>query len=67
MKLHCEIDAIYNMDKEQTRNSTAYIAGLTVCGNKMTTKPCNICLNALENAGIRRIVYTEKEEIREIK
>lgn len=67
MALHAEIDALLGIDKERLKNATLYIYGQTAAGNKMITRPCTTCLNFINQMNIKRVVYSNKEELLEIK
>ncbi len=67
MHLHAEIDALTNLSKEQTKGCTITLVGTTAAGNNMVTKPCNICQDFIEYMNIRRIVYMDKDEVKELK
>lgn len=67
MHLHSEINALTNLDRNKTKGATLYVNGYTTAGNEMTTKPCKECTNFIEVMGIKRIVYVDKGQVKEIK
>lgn len=54
--LHAEIDALV---KSHHSPHTIYISRIMRNGNTGLARPCDICMMAIKEAGIQRIVYTK--------
>lgn len=68
MRLHAEIDALLGISKPAAKNSTAYITGFTAAGNDLkSSAPCQSCLQFLDSMGIKRVVYTENGNTKELR
>lgn len=67
LALHAEVSAILNVPKESTKNATFYLFGETAAGNGINSKPCKSCMSALDSMGIKRVVYEDKGQLKEIK
>lgn len=56
--LHAEIDALVKVKYTDTPYAI-YIARVNNQGQSRLAKPCNICLNAIKDAGIEKVYYTK--------
>lgn len=56
VSIHAEIDALSRVTNP--RGATIYVARTNRVGKPMLSKPCAACAEALEAAGISKIVYT---------
>lgn len=65
--LHAEVDALHGKSKESTKGCTLYIAGQTVAGNPIVSKPCSTCLLFISQMGIKKVVYDNIKGLEEIK
>jgi deoxycytidylate deaminase len=59
--LHAEIDAIRNGDPCDIKGATMYIFRKDLNGNMAISKPCNACIRAIADFGIREAWYTTPE------
>lgn len=60
---HAELNVINKCTSQQLRGSTIIVYGLTGGNNyPFSTKPCEHCLNAIKNVGIKKIIYFENGE-----
>lgn len=59
--IHAEIDAIRGVDPEIVRGATIYVARVTHGGGVGLSRPCENCTNALIDAGVRKVVYTDND------
>lgn len=66
MHLHAEIDSLLGLSKDKTKNSTIYICGETAAGNLMNTKPCNSCVGFATQMGVKRVVYMDNGNLKEL-
>lgn len=57
---HAEVAAI-RMTKRDLSNATIYIARINGSGQPRLSAPCSNCQKAIENAGIKKVVYTVDE------
>lgn len=53
---HAEIKALKNTIR--TDGAIAYIARVNSFGEQRMSKPCPNCMEALKNAGVKRVIYT---------
>ena len=58
--LHAELDAIKKCSKSSLLGATIVITGVTKAGNRILTKPCPACRNAIRAVGIKKIIYFDK-------
>jgi deoxycytidylate deaminase len=58
---HAEVDALNRF--ADVRGATIYIARLGKNGEPRFSRPCSRCLEALQDAGIKKIVYTTNQQI----
>lgn len=56
--IHAEIAALKNVNPENVRGSTVYVARINKAGLPMLSKPCTSCLNTLNELQVKRIVHT---------
>jgi len=66
MHLHAEIDCLVNIDRDKSKNAVMYVAGKTAANNLMKTKPCKECQQFIGKMGVKRVVYQEYEELKEL-
>ena len=65
--LHAEIDAIvHTADDAELRGATLYVARRGLDNQIRISKPCDACFHMAKDKGIRRIVYTIDDGIREM-
>jgi deoxycytidylate deaminase len=57
--LHAEISALVKCHKEP---HTIYVARITQAGNMGIAKPCLICQEAIRQAGVKFVVYTDDND-----
>lgn len=55
--IHAEYDAIISC-KEDLKNSVAYIYRETKNGNIALSRPCEHCMKALRDAGVKKICFS---------
>jgi deoxycytidylate deaminase len=68
MRLHAEIDCLLNIGKDVSKGSTLYITGYTKAGNDLkSSAPCLSCAAFVDEMMIKRIVYTEYGQIKELR
>jgi len=58
--VHAEVDALKGA--KNAHGATMYIARITPAGNQALAKPCDRCLVAIKQAGIKKIVYTLSDD-----
>lgn len=58
--IHAELMAIVKAGRN-VEGSTIYIVSRKKDGNFRVSRPCNVCLSAIEEVGIRYIVYFDGE------
>jgi len=56
--LHSEINAIRKARAENLRGSTLYIFRRDRNGNTAMCRPCNACMQAIKDSGIKEIYYS---------
>lgn len=61
MNLHAEIDALLGLTKEQTKNAIMY-----VYGSAKLTSPCESCQTAINQMGIKKVVFVDNNKYREL-
>jgi len=54
--VHAEIRALKGCTR--TDDAVAYIARVNKHGQERQSRPCPACIDALKNAGIKRVIYT---------
>ncbi len=67
LALHAEIDALIGIDKKVAKNSTLYVCGETANFNPINCKPCESCQIFCATMMVKRIVFRDKLELKEIK
>lgn len=55
---HAEIAALRKAKNSNIRGATIYVARIGRDGDMKLAKPCDSCMDALSEAGIRKVVYT---------
>jgi deoxycytidylate deaminase len=55
---HAEIRCLINCGKTNLKGSVAYIYRQTKNGKPAMARPCEDCLKALKDAGVKKIYYT---------
>lgn len=58
--VHAEIDAIKRA--KDVSGATIYVARVNRQGKARDSRPCSRCYKAIEEHGIRKIIYTTSEE-----
>ncbi len=56
--LHSEVAALLGNDYNVTKGATAYVFRRNKLGCLSNAKPCDGCMVALKQSGIKRVVYT---------
>lgn len=56
--IHAEADAIYNISKQKTKNSTLYVARINCLGELRISKPCSGCIDFAKFCGIKKIIFS---------
>ena len=64
-KLHAEMDALIRAGKN-SKGATLYIFRRGNDNIYRMSKPCNACMNYIKKCGIKRIVYTIENGIKEM-
>ena len=59
--IHGELDAIHGIDPALLRGATIYISGWSKGNNLILSKPCDLCQRLIEQAGIKEIVYHDRD------
>lgn len=54
--VHAEIDALRKL--KDARGATIYVARVGKRGNQTISRPCSRCYDALRDAGVTKVVYT---------
>jgi deoxycytidylate deaminase len=62
--LHAEISALVKI--RWGKPTTIYVARLKKDGEYGMSRPCPICMRAIREAGINRVVYTTDDGVREL-
>lgn len=56
---HAEIVALRGLSKDTTAGTTLYVIRVSSDGEHfMLSAPCEMCMGAIKNAGVRRIIYS---------
>jgi len=55
--IHAEVDALRNAG--ETSGAKLFVARVTKGGNLALAKPCNRCMKAIKEHGIKRVYYTD--------
>jgi len=59
--IHAELDAIRKCFKSQLKGATITVIGInTRSWNQVLSKPCEYCMNAIKEVGIKKIIYFDK-------
>lgn len=64
--LHAEIDALIKAEDSDCKGATLYVARRGLDNKIRLSKPCDACFNYAKDLGIKRIVYTIEDGIKEI-
>lgn len=60
--IHAEIDALNQVwDKRNIKGATLFVFRTKKNGDPGNSRPCNRCLNAIRDLGVRKIVYSIPE------
>lgn len=59
ISVHAEISAMSRVSAENLRGSTIYVARRRKCNTHGLSLPCPRCYEALVDAGVKRVVYTD--------
>lgn len=59
---HAETMAIRAAGTSDLRGATLYVARINRIGKPMMSRPCRTCMEAIELAGIKKLVYTVANE-----
>ena len=65
-KLHAEVDVLLKLNKKDCNGSTMYIFRRGNDNIYRLSKPCKACMQCILDYGIKRIVYTIENGIKEI-
>lgn len=65
-KLHAEIDTLIKINKKESIGSTLYVFRRGKDNIYRLAKPCKACMQCIFDYGIKRIVYTIENGIKEI-
>lgn len=57
---HAEREAIRRANTN-LEGATIYVARINKTGDPLLSKPCKACQEAIEKAGIKKVIYTETE------
>lgn len=58
MNLHAEIDALLGVSKENAKNAIMYI-----WGNPKVTRPCESCMAAIKQMGLKKVIYLDNKRV----
>lgn len=64
-KLHAEIHALIKSRDYDLTGCTLYVGRYQLNGSLGNCKPCSSCRQAIKDSGIKKIVYTTEEGVRE--
>jgi deoxycytidylate deaminase len=54
--VHAEVDALSRISN--AKGATIYVARVAKNGETALSRPCNNCWTAIQNSGIRKVVFT---------
>lgn len=57
--IHCELDCILGVDKEDLEGAHIYLYRQTKAGEIALSRPCKWCHELLKQAGIKTVYYTD--------
>lgn len=60
-KIHAEIDALISSGRVDLTGAEIYVYREDKMGNLANSKPCVSCTQALKDAGVRHVYYTNQE------
>jgi len=58
---HAELGCLLGLDRTVTSGSTMYVVRVNRAGELRNSKPCHMCLSALEHCGVRKVYYTTND------
>lgn len=58
ISIHAEVKAMRGIDEKLLQGATIYVARVMPKGHPAMSKPCARCQEALDRAGVRKVVYT---------
>lgn len=64
--LHAEMSAIKKCSKTQLKGATIMVWGVSKAGNFILTRPCESCRNAIKKVEIKKIIYFDKKNNKNI-
>ena len=59
--IHAELAAILGVYKDDLKGATIFVAGESASGNNICSKPCDRCMDVIQEVGIKRVFYLEKD------
>ncbi len=59
--LHSELGAILNVSRQNTEGSDVYVVRVNANGERRSSKPCQMCVEAMRFCGIRRVYYSVED------
>ena len=59
---HAELGCILGVDRSVTKGSTVYVVRIGRRGDLKLSKPCDMCREALQHVGVKKVVYTIDEQ-----
>lgn len=65
--LHAEVSALIGLDFETTKGATVYVYRRKKTGELGNSKPCPACQLAIEEAGIKKVIYSHEDGWKEEK
>lgn len=65
-KIHAELDAILDCNRDDVKGSTIYVYREFKDGTLANSKPCQYCEIMLKRAGIKKVCYTDNGEYKEL-
>lgn len=58
--IHAEMAAIIKVHHKDLRGATIYVSRKNANGDRAMCRPCNACMKAILDAGIKKICYTSE-------
>lgn len=59
ISVHAEVDALQDAAPESAKGAVLYVARIMPAGHWGLSKPCPRCHQALLEAGVKKVVYTD--------
>lgn len=56
--IHAEIGAILGISRSVLRSSDVYVIRINREGELMNSRPCDMCMTAMQHVGIKRVFYS---------